>query len=661
VQGSSEVKRGCDVKRALVASIANFMYAPIGKLLKLPKALLITIASYVIAISTVSLVKHYLFLTTAWDLGIFDQILYFSLHGKPFQYNLEPWFTNSLPTNFLAVHVSPILLALLPFYAIAPRPETLLVLQPVILALAAIPLFLIAKDELENEKLALIVALTYVLHPGLIGGSLFDFHLEAFIPLTTFLTIYFLRKRAWKPFIPSFLAALASLEYMAPVLVLVFFCELLRSKRYKTWKDLRMFILFMVISILYFVSTNFIMTLIRDPEWRGITTPSIALYKLATEPVSILFDYQNKITYILLMLAPYAFIPLLRPLYLLPIAPWLGVAFVTNYGSYYSIEYQYSFVVIPFLALSFIDGLKALKNSIDYNRLIKVLKVSVIVALVVCMIFIPRRYLNNPYYAGQFERAQTIHNVLELIPHDASIITQNEIFPHLSSSQNAYSIPRNPFSNPFSPSLSDRKLRWVKKLLREVDADYMIFDLKSMLPRLADLVISEVTGRNDYGVYAFADHVIVFKRGFFKEPVLCQPTSLTLNYKTLSLDRGTRLKDESSTSGTVLAHLEEHGAGTFWFGPYTILPLGEYNVTFRLKLGSYADDYIIILDVVDNGSKEILAEREVASEDLKVGEWTDVTFHFVNDRFRYKMEFRGVNINKNVELYLDYVRVEQVK
>ena len=649
------------MKRNLVASIANFLYAPIGKLLKLPKALLMAIASYIIVIDAFSLVKHYFFFTTAWDLGIFNQILYFSLHGKLFQYNLEPWFTNSLPTNFLAVHVSPILLALMPFYAIAPRPETLLILQPVIVALAAIPLFLIAKEELENEKLALMVAFTYVLHPGLIGGNLFDFHLEAFIPLTTFSTIYFLRKRAWKPFVLSFLAALASLEYMAPVLVLVFFCELLRSKRYKAWKDLRIFILLMVISILYFVSTNFVMTFIRDPEWRGITIHGMALNKLATEPVSILFDYQNKIAYVLLMLAPYVFIPLLRPLYLLPIAPWLGVAFVTNWGAYYSIEYQYCLVVVPFLALSFIDGLKALKTSIDYNRLIKVLKVSVIVALVACTILLPRRYLTNPYYAGQFERAQTIYNVLELIPHNASIITQNEIFPHLSSSQNAYSIQFNPFSNPFSPSLSDIKLRWVKKLLREVDADYMIFDLKRMLPRLADLVISEVTSRNDYGVYAFADYVIVFKRDFFKAPVLCRPTSLTLNYKNLSLDEGTRLKDESSTSGTVLAHLEEHGTGTFWFGPYAILPLGKYNLTFRLKLGSYADGYIIILDVVDNGSKEILAEREVTSEDLKVGEWIDVTFHFVSDRFQYKVEFRGINISKDVELYLDYVRVEQVK
>jgi uncharacterized membrane protein len=649
------------VERNLVASVANFLYTPIDKLLKLPKALLVAIVSYIVVISAVSLVKHHFFFTTAWDLGIFNQILYFSLHGKVFQYNLEPWFTNSLPTNFLAVHVSPILLALLPVYAIAPRPETLLVLQPVIVALAAIPLFLIAKEELENEKLALMVAFTYVFHPGIIGGNLFDFHLEAFIPLTTFSTIYFLRKRAWKPFVLSFLAALTSLEYMAPVLVLVFFCELLRSKRYKTWKDLRIFILLMVISILYFVSTSFIMTFIRDPEWRGITIHGMALNKLATEPVSILFDYQNKIAYVLLMLAPFAFIPLLRPLYLLPIAPWLGVAFVTNYSAYYSIEYQYCLVVVPFLALSFIDGLKALKISIDYNWLIKVLKVSVIVALVACTIILPRRYLTNPYYAGQFERAQTIYNLLELIPHDASIITQNEIFPHLSSSQNAYSIQFNPFSNPFSPSLSDRKLRWVKTLLREVDADYMIFDLKRMLPRLADLVISEVTSTNDYGVYAFADYVIVFKRDFFKEAVLCQPISLTLNHKNLSLNEGTRLKDESSTSGTVLAHLEEHGAGTFWFGPYAILPLGEYNVTFRLKLGSYADGYIIILDVVDNSSKEILAEREVTSEDLKLGEWTDVTLHFVSDRFRYKVEFRGINISEDVKLYLDYVRVEQVK
>jgi len=406
--------------------------------------------------------------------------------------------------------------------------------------------------------------------------------------------------------------------------------------------------LLMVVSVLYFVSADSIITYFRNPEWKGITIHGIALNKLVTEPASIFLDCQNKITYILLMLAPYAFIPLARPLYLLPIVPWLGVAFITNYTPYYSIEYQYSFIFIPVVALSFIDGLKVVKNSISHNQLTKILKVSVTIVLIVCMIILPRRYLTNPYYSDQLIRAQTVHEVLKLIPYGASVITQNDIFPHLSSSENTYSLPWNPFGNPLNPNASESKLRWVEKLLREVEVDYIVFDFKRMLPRLADLAVSEVAGRNDYGIYAFADYVMIFKRGFDETPVLAQHPSFMLNHKNLVVINGTKIEDRASTSQVVLAHFKENGTGTFWFGPYTVLPPFEgYEVTFRLKLGSYTDDYIITLDVVDNGSKEILTRRELGSGDLTVGEWVDVSLSFVNDKFRYRVEFRGININKN--------------
>ena len=104
------------------------------------KPLYLAIIFYVIALSAFTILKEKAFLTSGFDLGIFNQAFSTTIHQHRFFYETGDLSFNP-NGNFFGVHFSPILFILLPFYAIYPSPETLLVMQTVILALGALPVY----------------------------------------------------------------------------------------------------------------------------------------------------------------------------------------------------------------------------------------------------------------------------------------------------------------------------------------------------------------------------------------------------------------------------------------------------------------------------------------------------------------------------------------
>ncbi|MEM3640480.1 MAG: DUF2079 domain-containing protein [Candidatus Bathyarchaeia archaeon] len=161
---------------------------------------------------------HYAFKTYAWDLGIFTQCMWSTINlGKPLYYTIEVIRNPSL--NFLGAHFSPILLLIVPIYALYQSPLTLLALQSFIVGLAALPLYWIAKDKLKNKLWGLTFATAFLLHPALHGMTCFDFHVEAFIPVFFLFAFYFFDNGKWlKGFIFSILT-LSTIEF-APILIL---------------------------------------------------------------------------------------------------------------------------------------------------------------------------------------------------------------------------------------------------------------------------------------------------------------------------------------------------------------------------------------------------------------------------------------------------------
>src|SRR2546430_4711142 len=90
------------------------------------------VAVYALTFGALSLIRHWSFHSTGLDLGVFDQVLWNTSQGRFMESTLS--LDRCVPHSFFGDHFSPILVALVPLYWVAPHPETLLVVQTVALA-----------------------------------------------------------------------------------------------------------------------------------------------------------------------------------------------------------------------------------------------------------------------------------------------------------------------------------------------------------------------------------------------------------------------------------------------------------------------------------------------------------------------------------------------
>ena len=119
-----------------------------------------------------TVLRYRLNYSPAYDFGIFSQMYYY------LDKCLQPLTTverDGLLSHF-AVHLSPIFYALLPFYKLVPRPETLLVLQALLVISGLIPLCLLARALKCTRPQILCFGLVYCAYPAFMGGCFYDFH-----------------------------------------------------------------------------------------------------------------------------------------------------------------------------------------------------------------------------------------------------------------------------------------------------------------------------------------------------------------------------------------------------------------------------------------------------------------------------------------------------
>ncbi|WP_235558114.1 DUF2079 domain-containing protein [Sphaerimonospora mesophila] len=135
------------------------------------------------------LVRFYLYRATSLDLTLFDQTIRgFATLGAP----TSPLRGVDLGVGVdfvqLGEHFSPILAVLAPFYWLHDGPETLIVAQAVLFALAIPPIWVFTRRVLGTAP-AYFVAVAYALSWPVAQSVNFDFHEVAFVPVLTALVI----------------------------------------------------------------------------------------------------------------------------------------------------------------------------------------------------------------------------------------------------------------------------------------------------------------------------------------------------------------------------------------------------------------------------------------------------------------------------------------
>ena len=463
---------------------------------------------YTVFFSYVTIVHHRNALSSSLDLGLEDNLVWNVLHRAPLFKSSPLGGPNASHLGFHATWFSFIIA---PFYAIRPNAETLLIVQAFLFGFAAVPLYLLG-TRYVGRWLACLVALAYVLYPGLHGSNLYDFH---YLPLGCFFlwfTVCFAETRRWVLTTLFALLALSVREDVAVGLACLGGLLLLTGRRPIAGLLLLglggAYFLLMKGVIMHhamgggdaFVHQYKLLIPEEDGSFAGVVKTIISnpIYTLDT-----LLERQ-KLIYFLQIMIPFAFLPLRRAIGLWAVV--VGFVFTllsTKYQPQIMISFQYTAYWSAQLFPVTLVNLRWLNHTAAINgRPGSAWKWSWIAAFVLGTLAISYQYGAllqkntalggfGPYHFGtdaqDLARRATLRKLLVLIPPKAKVSATENVVPQLSNRPDAYTLR-----------------------LSIYDADYVLFHLPAA-PFERENVLEALQSRK-FGVVAESGEFVLIKR-----------------------------------------------------------------------------------------------------------------------------------------------------
>ncbi|HID61220.1 MAG TPA: DUF2079 domain-containing protein [Anaerolineae bacterium] len=413
--------------------------------------LLIIMIVYAAFFIACNLQGHAAFQTAGFDLGNYDQAMWNTLHGKP----LAMTTVQSISSRW-AAHFEPILLLLVPIYAVFNSPQTLLIWQTVIVALGAVPIFLLACRNLAGNLTGLVFAIVYLLFPALQAAITFDFHAVAMASTFLSFALWFLATRRYRLLAVMTLLAMSCKEEIS-LLVLMMGIYVWLVQRQRRWGAA-----IIAAGALWFALVNLVIIPATSP-----TGENIQLYRysrwgddmgqiianLLLHPFSsleIMFS-GDRLRYWLRATMPVAFTALLDPFTLLMAVPTMAINTLSSFPPNYQLDrFHYSITIVPFVAVASINGLRHLidfaKPHLHYaspiflRNVLMVMVLSATLAYQVQFGYAPLgRYFAWPQPSP---RRSLIETFLAMIPAEASVSAQNNLVAHLSQREQIYIYPK---------------------------------------------------------------------------------------------------------------------------------------------------------------------------------------------------------------------------
>ena len=144
---------------------------------------ILVVGAYVGWFIHLNLVSYYSYGEPPFDLAVFDQGMWLISH-----FHIP--FDTVMGRNLFGDHSSFVLYLFAPFYRLFPEPQGLLVLQTLLLAAPAIPIYVLARKYIKSTVIATSLVATYLLSPLVQQGNLDQFHPEAFQVFFVSVAIY---------------------------------------------------------------------------------------------------------------------------------------------------------------------------------------------------------------------------------------------------------------------------------------------------------------------------------------------------------------------------------------------------------------------------------------------------------------------------------------
>ncbi len=401
---------------------------------------------YISYFSYFTILRHMNFMSGKFDLGNMEHTVWNTLHGNIFIFS-NPDGVGEL--SRLSAHADFILILLTPFYALYQNAATLLIIQTVIISLGGIFLYLLAKRIVGFVRIAVIVSLGYYLNFFVQEQTIFDFHSVSLA--TTFLlgAFYFLIEKKYKWFALLLLLAVLTKENVYLVSALFGGFLILKGKRFAG-------AFLCISSVAVFL---YLMSVAIPHARQGQHFAMEYLAYLGGSPMEILLSPILKpavffgrllsietFKYIYTVFLPVGFLSFFAPLYTVFLLPDFFINIFSNNPNLRSIQYHYGALLVPFMYISSLYGMKKIisiridrklaTNFIFYYLLIFIVYSS--------FLFSPLPGTRNADIAPfkYNEDRQDIFRMLRMIPQNASVSATNNIAAHLVHREKIYVLPQ---------------------------------------------------------------------------------------------------------------------------------------------------------------------------------------------------------------------------
>lgn len=441
------------------------------------------IFALLVATILISLAASVKFNVMGFDLAFYQQAVWNTLQGRPFAVSATEFSGSLLGTDLI---ISPIILTL-PFYALFPSPITLLVLQAVVTCLGAFVLYLIARRAL-GDWWGVAVAILYLLYPPVQNAAMTESAFRPFAATGLLLCIYLYETERWRWF---WLAAITTLLVRSELgLVLAAYGlytllerEPLRMGRVNIMDSAgsnqlsflpvtrwRQSLGLIVMGLAWFLLAGLVIVpafaggrlAVAEDAYGGLGSSLGAVAgSLLTNPLSLFANHSigEVAEYLFRLLLPLAFLPLLRPLRLLPALPSLLLNILSRrgiqlraWGGYYQVFIAVFFTYAAIGALADLRSGRGWwgKIAAKYRQQVAsgMLAIAYIIVLGLNIGIGPvaqeSEVLANLRSYGKPAKWQAAAPLIAQIPADASLSVGNALAPHLPPRQKLWLAQSDP-------------------------------------------------------------------------------------------------------------------------------------------------------------------------------------------------------------------------
>ena len=316
-------------------------------------------AAWIAGFASLSVLRHAAFTTGRFDLGNMVQAVWSTAHGHP----LRVTDLHGDQISRLGAHVDPILVLFAPLWWIWPSANMLLTVQALAVGLGALPVFWLTRKHLGSQRAALGFALAYLLYPATGWLTLNEFHPVALATPLLLFAFWFLDEDRLVPF-ALFAVAASTCKEEIPFVVAGFGVWYAVSRRQPAPG---------IVIVALGVAWAALATTVVIPHFNhGQSSDFYTRYGevggSAGGIVKTALTHPGRLAnaaftgrdlhYVLQLLWPLAFLPLLAPLVLVAVVPELAINVLSAVTAQTSIHFHYTAGLIAPLLIAAVFGAK---------------------------------------------------------------------------------------------------------------------------------------------------------------------------------------------------------------------------------------------------------------------------------------------------------------